>query len=184
MESRREVPKVAHTDVIDEVPPFGVNGGDARGPSSIKDHSACLCQCSSRTPPGFRRMFTPASVVATGNSRAVTSRVQPPSSRRMGASENENRRLGMVPRSVSGGRSMSGFWRSRSHVARAWIARAGPSPRIGSGAVAPGLVGSHVVPCRPRHARRAAAVASSATAATDAATSPAVLRSARAGSSR
>src|SRR4051812_21056512 len=61
-------------------------------------------------------MFTPARVVATGNSLAVTCRAQPPSWRRLWASEKENFRLGKVPESVRGGASMSGFWRSRSRL--------------------------------------------------------------------
>jgi hypothetical protein len=81
-------------------------------PASMNAHSASLCQCSSRIPPGFRRMFTPASSVATGSSRTVTSRAQPPVSRRLRAAANENLRFGMVPESVSGEASKLGFSRS------------------------------------------------------------------------
>jgi hypothetical protein len=84
-------------------------------PSMKYIHSSLFgCQCISRTPPGVRRMFTPASVVAIGNSRAVTSRAQPPSSSRLWASEKENFKLGTSPESVFGGASMSGFCRSRA----------------------------------------------------------------------
>ena len=48
-------------------------------PASMKDHSAALCQCSSRTPPALSRMLTPARSTAAGSSRVVTSRDQPPS---------------------------------------------------------------------------------------------------------
>jgi hypothetical protein len=52
-------------------------------PAIMYAHSASLCQCISRMPPGLRRMFTPASCVATGSSRTVTSRAQPPDSTRL-----------------------------------------------------------------------------------------------------
>src|SRR6476469_9904514 len=58
-------------------------------------------------------MFTPASVVAIGNSRCVTSRAEPPSVRRLCASENEKRRFGIVPESVLGGVKRSGLSCSR-----------------------------------------------------------------------
>src|SRR6266566_9645182 len=83
-------------------------------------------------PPGFRRIFTPARVVAMGNSRAVTSRDQPPGWSRLRAMPNENFRLGMVPASVLGGVRISGFCRSRATLR-------GPGsvppslPRIGCG---------------------------------------------------
>jgi hypothetical protein len=51
-------------------------------------------------PPGFRRMLTPANSVATGSSRTVTSRAQPPVKSRLRAVANENLRLGIVPESV------------------------------------------------------------------------------------
>src|SRR2546430_10889247 len=63
-------------------------------------------------PPGFRRIFTPARVVAMGNSRAVTSRDQPPGWSRLRAMPNENFRLGIVPESVLGDVRISGFCRS------------------------------------------------------------------------
>jgi hypothetical protein len=69
-------------------------------PASMKAHSASLCQCISRMPPGFRRMLTPASSVATGSSRTVTSRAQPPVRSRLRAVAKENLRLGIVPESV------------------------------------------------------------------------------------
>ncbi len=40
-------------------------------PAITYAHSASLCQCSSRMPPGVRRMFTPAISVAIGSSRVV-----------------------------------------------------------------------------------------------------------------
>ncbi len=83
-------------------------------PARTYPHSASLCQCSSRTPPSVSRMFTPASDRATGNSRAVTSRAQPPSSSRLRACEKENFRFGIVPLSVSGDARLSGFCRSSS----------------------------------------------------------------------
>jgi hypothetical protein len=41
-------------------------------PYNMYAHSAAWCQCISRTPPRFRRMFVPDMVVATPNSRALT----------------------------------------------------------------------------------------------------------------
>ncbi|MDA9432328.1 hypothetical protein XH88_11210 [Bradyrhizobium sp. CCBAU 51627] len=66
-------------------------------PARMNDHSACLCQCISRTPPGVSRMLTPAMVVEIASSRCVTSRDQPPSRIFMCASANEKRRFGIVP---------------------------------------------------------------------------------------
>ena len=68
-------------------------------------------------------MFTPASSAATGSSRMVTSRAQPPLRRRLRAAAKENLGLRIVPQSVSGGASRSGFSRSRGHVARSYDGR-------------------------------------------------------------
>ena len=75
-------------------------------------------------------MSTPAMVVEMGSSRAVISRDQPPVSSRLCASENENFRFGMVPASVSGDASRSGFWRSSSTL-RGPMMVAPRAPRIG-----------------------------------------------------
>src|SRR5579883_239768 len=75
----------------------------------MMDHSAALCQCSSRMPPASRRMLTPASSLAMGSSRAVTSRDQPPWYTRLFASENGNLKPGMLPESETGGTLESGF---------------------------------------------------------------------------
>src|ERR1700730_8929219 len=49
-------------------------------PFTTKAHSAAIaCQCSSRSPPGFNRMETPAILVATGNCLTVDSYAEPPS---------------------------------------------------------------------------------------------------------
>jgi hypothetical protein len=48
-DARPEIPEVAHMRAL---------------PYSMNAHSAALCQCSPRTPPAFRRMSTPAIVVA------------------------------------------------------------------------------------------------------------------------
>jgi hypothetical protein len=61
-------------------------------------------------------MFTPAMLLETASSRAVTWRVQPPVPSRTCASEKEKRRFGNVPWSVDGGRSMSGFCMSRMRL--------------------------------------------------------------------
>src|SRR5438034_3007103 len=101
-------------------------------PASMYAHSASLCQCISRMPPGFRRMLTPASSVATGSSRTVTSRAQPPVRRRLRALAKENLRLGIVPLSVEGEASRSGFSRSTGTLCGPRI-DAPKSPRIGCG---------------------------------------------------
>src|SRR5699024_1381335 len=72
-------------------------------------HSASLCQCISRTPPGVKRMLTPATCLEIGNSRSVTSRDQPPCYIRTCVSEYENFILSSVPPSVAGGTIISGF---------------------------------------------------------------------------
>ena len=78
-------------------------------PKSIYAHSASLCQCSSRTPPVVKLIFTPAIVVETGSSRAVISRDHPPCFKIIEVSENENFKLGTNPASVIGGTSIFGF---------------------------------------------------------------------------
>src|SRR5436309_6001325 len=73
-------------------------------------HSADVCQCSSRTPPAVRRMFTPASVLETGSSRTVTSRDHPPSYVRLFANENGYLKFWTrLLESVAGGHMESGF---------------------------------------------------------------------------
>ncbi len=72
-------------------------------PLTMIAHSACWCQCSSRTPPGPRRMFTPAMSFDTGKALVVTSRAQPPAWMRLCAMLNEAHGIGMPPTSVGGG---------------------------------------------------------------------------------
>src|SRR5690242_17567471 len=66
-------------------------------------HSACWCQCSSRTPPGPRRMLTPAMVVEILKSSWVICRAQPPSWIRFGDRLNDAQNRGMPLTSVAGG---------------------------------------------------------------------------------
>src|SRR5207253_3748857 len=81
-------------------------------------HSAEVCQCSSRTPPGVSLMFTPASVLETGSSRTVTSRDHPPSYVRLFAKENGYLKFWTrLLESVSGGHIESGFWPSSTALA-------------------------------------------------------------------
>src|SRR6476620_4238738 len=82
--------------------PWGSMAAMRALPDSMNAHSASLCQCSSRYAPAFSRMFTPAKVVATGNSRTVTSRAQPPVWRRLCAAAKGNFRFGRLPESVGG----------------------------------------------------------------------------------
>jgi hypothetical protein len=70
-DSGGEIPDVARAYVIDKVAALRV---DDRNPGASGKH----CQCISRMPPGVSRMSTAAKVVATGSSRTVTSRAQPP----------------------------------------------------------------------------------------------------------
>jgi hypothetical protein len=60
-------------------------------------------------PPASSLMFTPASSLAIGSSRAVTSRDQPPSYTRLLARENGYLNVGMLPVSESGGTLESGL---------------------------------------------------------------------------
>jgi len=60
---------------------------------------------SNRT--GFQTHVDSASVVATGISRTVVCRAQPPSSRRLWLSAKDHFRLGKVPWSVRGGITLS-----------------------------------------------------------------------------
>ncbi len=92
-----EIPEVARSDIGNEIVAVIVDRCDASLAGQHEAHSACLCQCSSRTPPGVRRMLTPAIVVEIANSRCMTSRDQPPSRIFMCASANENRRFGSEP---------------------------------------------------------------------------------------
>ena len=49
-------------------------------PSMTNAHSAAMaCQCSSRMPPGLRRMDTPAMCSEMGNSVIVASKAEPAS---------------------------------------------------------------------------------------------------------
>src|SRR6185295_9170086 len=82
--------------------PWGSMAAMRALPDSMNALSASLCQCSSRYAPAFSRMFTPAKVVATGNSRTVTSRAQPPVWRRLCAAAKGNFRFGRLPESVGG----------------------------------------------------------------------------------
>jgi hypothetical protein len=93
---RREIPQVAFADIVDEGAALLVNRGDA---STSGKHERPL-RLLVPVPPGFRRMLTPANSVATGSSRTVTSRAQPPVKSRLRAVANENLRLGIVPESV------------------------------------------------------------------------------------
>src|SRR5215216_6754695 len=78
-------------------------------------------------------MFTPASSVAIGSSRTVTSRAQPPLSSRLCDAANEYLRFGTVPESVRGGVSRSGFSFSTGTLCGPRI-EAPSLSRIGSGA--------------------------------------------------
>src|SRR5699024_9661825 len=78
-------------------------------PLIIKAHSASLCQCSSRTPPGSKCIFTPAKVSEIGSSRVVVSRDQPPSFILICDSAYGHVKFGNVPLSVAGGVIVSGF---------------------------------------------------------------------------
>src|ERR1700722_19134387 len=78
-------------------------------PFNMIAHSPSTCQCNSRTPPAVSRISTPAMAVETGNSRAVTCRVQPPLITRLRASEKEYLKGFTVPLSVDGDHSESGF---------------------------------------------------------------------------
>src|SRR4029077_5493267 len=59
--------------------------------------------CSSRTPPGPSRMFTPAIEVEILKSSAVICRAQPPFWMRFGARLNEDQYCGIPLTSVAGG---------------------------------------------------------------------------------
>lgn len=101
-------------------------------PASTYAHSASVCQCNSRMTPSSNLMLTPASSRLVGNSRTVVCRVQPPSyntvrpqakemdavqshtSIRTWESAKLQRIFAILPWSVLGGRTKSGFWRSRS----------------------------------------------------------------------
>src|SRR5215470_12099224 len=72
-------------------------------------HSAAVWQCSSRTPPAVSRMFTPASVFETANSRTVTSRDHPPSCSRLWEMENGYLNVATPPASDGGGFTESWF---------------------------------------------------------------------------
>src|SRR5699024_2595670 len=78
-------------------------------PLIINAHSASLCQCSSRTPPGSKCILTPASVSEIGSSLVVVSRDQPPSFILICDSAYGHFKLGNVPLSVTGGVTVSGF---------------------------------------------------------------------------
>src|ERR1700733_14733539 len=82
-------------------------------PLSMMDHSASTCQGGSATPPAVSRISTPAMVVETGNSRAVTCRVHPPLSIRLCARAKEYLNGFTVPLSVDGAHSESGFCAAR-----------------------------------------------------------------------
>src|SRR5437764_8224835 len=71
-------------------------------------HSAVACQCNSRTPPGVRRMLTPAIAVDVGNSLTVTWRAQSPGWILRCCAENVLQKFGGLPWSVGGGTSASG----------------------------------------------------------------------------
>src|SRR5437879_12874349 len=81
-------------------------------------HSAEVCQCSSRTPPGVSLLFTPAVVLETGSSRTVSSRDHPPSYVRLFAKENGYLKFWTrLLESVLGGQIESGFWPSSAGLA-------------------------------------------------------------------
>src|ERR1700691_4334587 len=73
------------------------------------DHSAAVCQCSSRTPPAVSRMSTPARLLETASSPIVTSRDHPPSCIRLWANENGYLNVCTPPASVGRGLFESGF---------------------------------------------------------------------------
>src|ERR1700683_4116998 len=73
------------------------------------DHSAAVCQCSSRMPPAVNLISTPAMDLETASSRIVTSRDHPPSCMRFGASPKGYLKVCTPPASVGGGKNESGF---------------------------------------------------------------------------
>src|SRR5207248_9185831 len=75
----RKKPKIVFFHVGDKTLAICVDRRNPRCPVNMMAHSPAVCQCSSRTPPAVSLMFTPASVLETGNSRTVTSRDHPPS---------------------------------------------------------------------------------------------------------
>ena len=104
----------------------------------MKAHSAGLCQCSSRTAPALSRMLTMARSFEAGTSRRVGWRDQPPSRIFTWLSAKDHRKVGSVPLSVVGGRSLSRLWACRAGFVGPMIAA--PSlPRIGSGGLSPGF---------------------------------------------
>src|SRR5262245_58935162 len=60
------------------VSPSGSTTVTWQWPAKMYAHSAELCQCISRTPPGLRYRCAPAMSVAIGNPLVVMSRAQPP----------------------------------------------------------------------------------------------------------
>ena len=121
--------------------PFGVNRGDARATVEHKGPLGLL------VPMEFAHATRLQAHVYTGERR----RYRQFASRYLarpaallqahgGVGERESETLGMVPRSVSGGRSMSGFCRSRTTL-RGPGSLAPSCPLIGSGAVHPAWLG-------------------------------------------
>ena len=96
----REVPQVADADVVDEVAPFLVNGGDAGPAGEHVRPLGLLVPVHLANTAGFEAHVHAGELVAMGSSRTVTSRAQPPVRRRLRAAAKENLRLGIVPLSV------------------------------------------------------------------------------------
>src|SRR6266404_291155 len=77
-------------------------------------HSAAVCQCSSRIPPAFSLMLTPAIVFETGSSRTVTSLDHPPANTRLFERENGYLQVGTPPASDTRGMLVSVLALSRA----------------------------------------------------------------------
>jgi len=82
--------------LVSEVPSGAMTVVRTR-PVTTNAHSAALaCQCSSRMPPGLRRIDTPAMPVEMGSCRTVACRAEPPSVTWPGSlSSSAKRKFGM-----------------------------------------------------------------------------------------
>src|SRR5262249_14684159 len=108
----RDEPDVAHIEIVDVHMPAGIDDREPCLTGRDVGPLGLFSQCSSRTTPGPRSMFTIANSIIAGISRTVTSRAQPPSSRRLWANAKKCR-FGIEPWSVSGAAKMSGTCASR-----------------------------------------------------------------------
>lgn len=93
-----KAPEVAGANISNEIMSVIVDGGDTRLSCQYECPLSLLVPMQlAYTPPDVRRKLTPASAVAIGSSRCVTSRDQPPSRIFTCASANENFRFGIDP---------------------------------------------------------------------------------------